>query len=176
MNKIKTLCQYNDPDNHDGKSHKCPLEANDSGFCYWHDKSIDKSGPEVKQALVDYAQSGGMLRGLVLTKAQLEGIDLVNHHKKVGYDFSYCDLYHANLKGGHLFNINLANASIMKADLREANLNCANLENANMLGVKWLGSKFENIKFGAKLKQEKDAEAAKNAGNTTASIDYLEQA
>ncbi len=176
MNKIKTLCQYNDPDNHDGKSHQCPLDANDSGFCYWHDKSIDKSGPEVKQALVDYAQSGGMLRGLVLTKAQLEGIDLVNHHKKVGYDFSHCDLYHANLKGGHLFNINLANASIMKADLRDANLNCANLENANMLGVKWLGSKFENIKFGAKLKQEKDAKAAKNAGNTTASIDYLEQA
>lgn len=176
MSKTKSLCQYQDPEKSTHTSYCCTGEANGSGFCYWHDKSIDKSGAEVKDALEQYAQSGGLLRGIILIKAQLQDIDLVNHHKKLGYDFSYADFYHANLMGGHLFNINLNNASIMKADLRDANLNCANLTHSNMLGVKWQGSKFENIKMGKKIKQEILAKKALQQKDMQTSIDYLEQA
>lgn len=176
MSEIKTKCQYQDPDNNARQTHVCHGAANSSGFCYWHDKSIDKTGLEIKEALEQYAKSGGMLRGVYLTRANLKGVDLVNHNSKIGYDFSYADFYHANLKAGHLFNITLTGASIMKADLRFANLNCANLENANLLGVKWQGSKFENVKVGEKIKQELQAKKALSQGNPQQSIDYLEQA
>jgi len=176
MNKIKLLCQYQDPDSTKQQAFCCQGEANSSGFCFWHDKEIDKSGPDVKPRLENYAQAGGMLRGIILTKAQLESIDLVNHHKKIGYDFSYADFYHANLNSAHMFNINLQHASIMKADLRDSNLNCANLAGTNMLGVKWSGSKFENVKIGNKIKQEYDAKAALLAKDEQANVDFLEQA
>ena len=176
MNKIKLLCQYQDPDSTKEQAFCCQGEANSSGCCYWHDKEIDKSGPEVKDRLEKYAQGGGMLRGIRLSRAQLQGIDLVNHHKKHGYDFSYADFYHADLKNAHLFNINLQHASVMKADLRSANLNCANLAGANMLGVKWIGSKFENVSIGKKIKQEYAAKSALKAKDEQANIDFLEQA
>jgi len=176
MSVIKLLCQYQDPDNNGQQSYCCTGTSNDSGFCYWHDKTVDKSGDEVKHALEHYAQSGGLLRGIILNKTQLQNIDLVNHHNKKGYDFSHADFYHSNLRGAHLFNINLNNASIMKADLRDANLNCANLTNTNMLGVKWRGSKFENIKMGAKIRQEILAKTAIVHKDKQISIDLLEQA
>jgi len=176
MNKIKSLCQYQDPDNSAQQTFCCQEEANDSGFCYWHDKSIDKTGNEVKNKLENYAKSGGLLRGIHLTRANLKNVDLVNHHNKQGYDFSYADFYHADLKGAHLFNINLNQASLMKADLQAANLNCANIQNTNLLGVKWNACKFENIKIGKKLRQELDAKREIKAGNELASHDYLQQA
>lgn len=176
MNEIKSACQYQDPDNSKQNVFRCQGEANRSGFCFWHDKAIDKSGMEVKQRLEEYAKSGGMLRGIFLAKADLHGIDLVNHHHKIGHDFSYADFYHANLNSSHLFNINLQHASIMKADLRDANLNCANLTGANMLGVKWAGSKFENVKIGKKIKQEKLANSAQLVKDPQGYIDFLGQA
>ncbi|TPH14572.1 ion channel [Litorilituus lipolyticus] len=176
MTDKKHTCQYKDPNNTDHSSYCCKEAANSSGYCFWHDKNTDKSTPDVKGKLELHAKSGGMLRGIKLSKAQLEGIDLVNHGHKQGYDFSHADFYHANLKSGHLFNINLMNASVMKADLRDSNLNCANLEKTNMLGVKWSGSKFENVKIGSKLKQEYDAKNAQINKDMAASIDYLEQA
>lgn len=176
MNKIKLLCQYQDPESSEQQAFCCQGEANSSGYCYWHDRTIDKSGSDVKDKLEAYAQNEGMLRGIILANANLQGIDLVNHGKKVGYDFAYADFYHAKLKSAHMFNINLHNASIMKADVRFANLNCADLELTNLLGVKWTGSKFENVKIGKKLKQEIDAKQEAKQGNLQASIDYLEQA
>ncbi|RHW75311.1 ion channel [Colwellia sp. RSH04] len=176
MSDKKQTCQYKDPENTDHSSFYCTEAATSSGYCFWHDKTIDKSTPDIKGKLELHAKNGGMLRGIQLSQSQLEGIDLVNHGKKEGYDFSYADFYHANLKNGHLFNINLTNASLMKADLRDSNLNCANLEKTNMLGVKWSGSKFENVKIGTKLKQEFDAKTAQINKDIPSSIDYLEQA
>lgn len=171
MNKSNNQCQYCEADNN-----FCPNKAEASGFCYWHDKSIDKSSDKVKENLEQYVQNGGFTRGLCLAHADLNGIDLVNHHQKQGYDFSYSDFYHASLNNGHLFNINLFNASLMKADLREANLNCANLSKTNMLGVKWQGSKFENIIIDSYLIQEyKAKDALKNKQSAIAS-DYFQQA
>ncbi len=171
MNKLNHLCQYSDS----GDFH-CQGEANHSGYCYWHDHSIDKSGPEVKAALEKYAKSGGLLRGICLKRANLEKIDLVHHHTKQGYDFSYADFYHANLSGAHLFNINFSNASLMKANLRDANLNCANLEKTNLLGAKWAGSKFENVHIGKNLRQEYSAKNAIKTPDMRLAHDYFEQA
>lgn len=176
MNKEKPLCQYQDPDNSRQEKFCCRELANDSGFCFWHDKTASKSGSEIKSKLENYAKSGGLLRGIALSNAQLQDIDLVNHHNKQGYDFSHADFYHANIRGGHLFNINLHSGSLMKADCREASLNCANLENTNLLGVKWAGSKFENVNIGKKLKQELEAKQAIRKGQSDESLDYLQQA
>jgi hypothetical protein len=171
MKKLNNLCQYKDPE-----GYVCEETANNSNYCYWHDHSIDKTGNEVKQALIDFADSGGLTRGICLKNADLSHIDLVNHHDKKGYDFSYADLYRANLFGAHLFNIKLSKASLMKADLKSAKLNCANLEQTNLLGVKWKGCKIENIIIGNKLNQEILAKKSLKGKNIEEAIDYFEQA
>lgn len=176
MSELKLMCQYQDPEDTEQQSYCCQGAANSSGFCFWHDKKADKSGLDIKNRLQDYAQSGGLLRGIILSNANLERVDLVNHHNKIGYDFSYADFYHAKLTEAHLFNINLQHASIMKANLRDANLNYANLENTNMLGVKWTGCKFENVNLGKKLKQEIEAKKILSDEKRNENIDYLKQA
>lgn len=171
MNKKIKSCNYKDPD-----GHKCPNKANDKGVCYWHDESIDKSGADVKEKLENYARAGGFLRGIFLERADLSGIDLVNHNAKTGFDMSYADLYRANLRNAHMFNICLANASLMKADLTSAKLNCANLSGVNLLGVRWKDSKIENIELSKKLHQEILAKKALKTRNIEQAIDYYEQA
>jgi hypothetical protein len=171
MTKKNNSCNYNDPE-----GYICEEEASNNGYCYWHDHSVDKTGSDVKQALVDFADSGGLTRGICLKNADLSHIDLVNHHDKKGYDFSYADLYRSNLFGAHLFNIKLSKASLMKADLKSAKLNCANLELTNLLGVKWKGCKIENIIIGNKLSQEILAKKSLKDKNIEEAIDYFEQA
>ncbi|MFT5759089.1 MAG: hypothetical protein ACI9LM_003838 [Alteromonadaceae bacterium] len=171
MHKINQLCQYQDP-----KGHTCPNKAGDNVHCYWHDTSVNKSGDEVKGKLQNYARNGGFLRGICLKKANLQGIDLVKHHSKTGYDFSYADFYRVNLKDAHLFNINLTHASLMKTDLTHANLNCGNLKKVNLLGVKWKDCKIENIQIGKSVKQEFQARQETKKGNTEDARDYFEQA
>jgi len=163
-------CNYKDVD-----GFICSAEATESGLCFWHDPDIDKTGPEIKRQLEEYVRSGGQTRGIVLKNADLCNVNLVNHHKKVGFDFSYADLYRANLNGAHLFNIKLENASIMKADLTSANINCANLKGCNLLGVRWQECKVENIKLGKKLRQQKQARVVYKQGELEESIDLLEQ-
>ncbi len=171
MNKNINLCQYDDP-----QGVKCTNVANDSHFCYWHDSSLDKSGSDVKEALVEYTRSGGLTRGICLKGADLQQIDLVNHHHKKGFDFSFTDFYRANLSGAHLFNININGGSLMKSDLRYANLNCGNIENANLLGIKWRGCKIENLTFGKKLKQENQAKDLIKNKQISKALDNFEQA
>ncbi|WP_346776941.1 pentapeptide repeat-containing protein [Thalassotalea sp. G2M2-11] len=172
MDKTSRLCQYDDPE-----GIKCTEESGrHSHYCYWHDTSVDKSGEEVKEALLEYTRSGGMTRGICLKGANLKNIDLVNHYHKQGFDFSYTDFYRADLSGAHLFNINLTQASLMKCDLRYANLNCANLTMANLLGVKWKGCKIEHLMIGKKLIQEQKARQLVKENNKHAALDYFEQA
>jgi len=171
MTKLNKLCRYDDP-----QGYTCKEQANQTGLCYWHDHSIDKTGSEVKQALVDYAKSGGLTRGISLKYADLSHVDLVNHHNKKGFDFTYADFYRANLFGAHLFNINLNKASLMKAELKNANLNCANLKETNLLGARWKNAKIENIQIGKKLSQEVDAQRSLKENNIKQAIDYFEQA
>jgi len=171
MNNNEKCCQFSDPDgNH------CPNLGENSDYCYWHNPDIDKTQDDVKTRLEDYAKTGGFLRGILLKKTQLTGIDLVHHHSKNGYDFSYADFYRANLHNAHLFNCTLNNVSLMKADLREANLHRAKLNNANLLGVRWQGSKIEKIQLGEHLLQQRQAKQAYKNDDQIAAIDYLEQA
>ncbi|GGI70428.1 ion channel [Shewanella gelidii] len=165
------ICCY-----HEDEGFSCSEPAGDSGLCYWHDPRITKNRPDDAKRLEAYAQSGGMMRGLALKRANLAGIDLVKHHSKTGYDMSFCELYRADLNGSHLFNLNLENASLMKADLREANIHCANLLNCNLLGAKWRGARIENIKLGQRIKQENLAIQARQVGERDIAKDYFEQA
>ncbi len=164
-------CKY-----HDHLGDRCEGEAGSSGYCYWHDTDIIKSGPDTASKLEEYAKSGGMLHGLSLKRANLEGINLVKFNSKSGYDFSESDLYRANLRGAHLFNICLIKASLMKADLREANLHCAHLEECNLLGVRLTNSKIDNIRIGKCLIQETIAKKALVGKNINKAIDNYEQA
>ena len=169
-NEIRT-CQYHDPE-----GYICAEPAGDQGLCFWHDPNANKRSDDIKVRLEHYVRNGGQTRGVILKNAKLAQVDLVNHHQKVGYDFSYADFYRADLSSSHLFNIKLANGSLMKADLRHAKLNCATLEHTNLLGVKWQGCKIENIKLGKKLKQEVQAKTTFKQGEIQKALDYLEQA
>lgn len=172
MKALNHICNYVCPDNS-----ACPNQVNDnSDYCYWHDPKADKSEEGTREKLETYAQRGGYLRGVILKGADLSCIDLVNHHNKSGYDFSYADFYRCNMQNSHLFNINFSQASLMKADLREANLNCANISQTNLLGVKWSLSKIENVHFSDKLKQENLASQALKDKNPHLAYDYFEQA
>ncbi|QBF82541.1 pentapeptide repeat-containing protein [Shewanella maritima] len=170
MSEQKPTCCY-----HEDEGFSCTEVAEPSGLCYWHDPRIVKNKPEDKARLEAYAKAGGMLRGISLKRADLAGIDLVKHHSKTGFDMSHAELYRANLRGAHMFNLNLEKASLMKADLRDANVHCANLIGTNLLGVKWRGTKIDNICTGKMLKQEKMAKQAEKVGEMEIALDYYEQ-
>lgn len=131
-----------------------------SGYCFWHDSKFDKSGLELTQKLERYAKRGGLLQGLELKRANLEGLNLVKFDNHEGYDLSYSNFYRANLQGAHLFNSTIKNASLMKADLRDANLHCCKLEDTNLLGMKLDKTRIDNLYLGDKLLQEKQANEA----------------
>lgn len=164
-------CQY-----HDDSGATCKELAGDDGFCFWHSKHSDKSGIDIANKLKEYIYKGGQTRGICLKSCELASIDLVNHGKQHGYDFSYADLYHANLQDAHLFNIQLNNASLMKADLTGANLNCSQLNGCNLLGTRLEHCKIDNIDCGTQLMQEKVALTAKAQGNQEIMMDNLQQA
>jgi len=170
MNLDKPTCCY-----HEDEGFSCHEVAEPSGLCYWHDPRIIKNKPDDKARLEAFARTGGMLRGISLKRANLNGIDLVKHHSKTGFDMTHAELYRANLQGAHMFNLNLEHASLMKADLRDANIHCANLTNTNLLGVKWKGAKIENIYTGKQIKQERMAREADKLGEIEIALDYYEQ-
>ena len=167
----KKICAYED-----NEGFVCNEHANESGLCFWHDPSQDKSGPKVKEKLEQYVRSGEQTRGIILKHADLRQVNLVNHHKKQGFDFSYADLYRAKLECAHLFNIRLDHASLMKANLTAANINCASLRDCNLLGVRWHECKIENIKLGKELRQQRLAKVANQKKAFDDAADLYEQA
>ncbi|GAB1622551.1 ion channel [Agarivorans albus] len=160
----------------DSSGASCKEPALESGLCFWHDPDEDKCGEEIKEKLENHAKNGGMLRGISLKKAKLEGIDLVRYNSKQGYDFSGADLYRSDLRGAHLFNINLQNGSLMKADLRGANLNHADLTKTNLLGAKMDQCKCDSLCVGEKVLQEQLGSAAEQQQDKEAMADYYQQA
>lgn len=155
---------------------QCRLEDAGQGFCFWHDPTIDKAGKALGPELEKVAKDGHKMEGFYLTRANLEGVNLVCHGQKCGYSLARADLYRANLKGAHLFHIDMEEASLMKADCREANLHFANLKRANLLGARFEGAKIENIDWGNQLlHEEKGAEARREKRHDEAN-DFFEQA
>lgn len=163
-------CKYK---SYDGQC--CTEKEIGSGYCFWHDKNIDKSDMELSHKLEKYAQSGGLLQGLCLARANLAHVNLVRHGNKDGYDFRHCDFYRANMNNAHLFNVNLEGSSFMKANLTEANLHCANLHNSNLLGAKLNSVRLDNVKLGSHVQQEAVARRAELRGEREKAIDYYEQ-
>lgn len=146
-----------------------------SGYCFWHDPHVDKSGMNLAERLEAHVRKGGTTKGLKLKRVNLSGINLVNRNGKEGFNLSECDLYRANLKGAHLFNLKLQNGSLMKANLTDSNLHCANLEGTNLLGTKLEGSRIDNIQIGDELLQEKIALQKKKDNDKEAADDNFEQ-
>lgn len=143
---------------------------------FWLEKNPEKRNhPKLREKLEAWSKSGENMHGFSLPYCPLQHINLVDPNHK-GYDMSEADLYHADLTGAHLFSVDLHNASLMKADLSAANLHCANLEGCNLLGVKLDNTKLDNIRWGDKLRQEKQGTTAKKAGNLSLAKDYFQQA
>lgn len=167
----KKMCCYT---NHLGE--RCHSQVHHDKYCYWHDPDIIKSDPDSAEKLEKHARDGGMLHGISLKSANLENLNLVKKGAKLGFDLTGADLYRANLRGAHLFNIILIRASLMKADLSGANIHCAHLEECNLLGVKLADSKIEHIKIGKHIIQEGKAKVLDKQGDKRQAKDYYEQA
>jgi len=170
MSKEEKCCYVN----HFGE--RCSANAHTSKYCYWHDPEIIKSDPDTPKKLEAYARSGGMLHGICLKNANLEDLNLVKRGSKRGFDLTGADLYRANLRGAHLFNVIFIRASLMKADLSDANIHCAHLEECDLLGVKLNDTKIEHIKIGKLLPQEKEAKRLEELGKYEQAKDFYEQA
>lgn len=155
---------------------QCELDDAGKGLCFWHDPTISKAGKNLVSELEAIAKAGHKMEGFSLTRANLEGINLVRHGNPDGYCFASADFYRANLKNAHLFQIDLKDASLMKADCREANLHFANLENTNLLGARFDGAKIENIHWGRRLFHKQKALEAEKSGRHEGALDFLEQA
>jgi len=155
---MTTQCQYRGPNSEVCEDN--PEEGN--SFCYWHDGSHIKSEPYLIERLEQRARTGVPMIGFELRKADLRGIDLVNHNDKAGYQLLHSDLYRCDLRDAHIFHLDLSNSSLMKANLEHANLNNAKLENTNLLGTQLLNTKMENILWNKKILQESLADRSKD--------------
>ena len=164
-------CQYVSP-----QGHQCQQKSESNNLCFWHNTQNRKNDTQLVNKLQEQAKAGISLVGYSLKRADLTDLNLVHHDSKVGYDLSYADLYHANLRGAHLFHIDLHGASLMKADLQNSNIHCANLEDCNLLGVKLTNARIENVFWGKKLLQEKNADRYCREGDHEQMLDSLEQA
>ena len=163
-------CQYTHPSQ--GQCTNNKTSENDEGLCFWHENSI-KECSNLKGQLEEQAQKTESLAGYQLRKAAISGINLVNMGHKEGFKLHDCDLYRADLKEAHLFGCDLSGSSLMKADLRYANLHCANLTGCNLLGTRLEGCRLDNVEWGGRIIQERQAQEAQ----TTASrLDYWQQA
>ncbi|MBU2882228.1 pentapeptide repeat-containing protein [Psychrosphaera sp. B3R10] len=154
---------------------KCKEKDLGTGFCFWHDPIIDKTGMELSERLEAFASSGGLLQGIRLKRANLFHVNLVRPDSPIGYDMRSADLYRANMQEAHLFNLDLSGASLMKANLNEANLHCANLHNCNLLGTKLHGARLDNIKIGDFVQQEAIADSFDKKGLREEAADHYEQ-
>lgn len=165
------MCQYLFEDNS-----LCPLPEHAVGLCFWHSASTDKSTSDIKSQLEQLAHSGVCMEGFILSRANLQNINLVRHGVKAGYSLRRADLYRADLRGAHLFHIDLSGASLMKADCRDANLHFANLTDCNLLGARFEHAKIENIEWGRAFVQEQQGFAYYHAGDVSNARDQFEQA
>ncbi len=125
------------------------------------------------QALEHRAQTGEPMLRFKLSRADLEGVNLVKPNARDGYRLVDSDLYRANLKNAHCFKLDFSGSSLMKADFEYANLHCANLRSCNLLGTKFKHAKIEQVDWGEELLQEQQA---REANSREQALDLYEQA
>ena len=119
----------------------------------------------IREQLESRAKSKKPMDRFSLCRENLEGVNLVHHNSKHGYQLTNSDLYRANLENAHLFMLDLSGSSLMKANLVNANLHYANLEGCDLLGTKLKGAKIEHVNWGDVLVQEKQALQENNRAN-----------
>jgi len=153
---------------------RCEDLVQEDGFCYWHDDTQKKTEIELRERLEKRAATGRPMVGFSLRNVDLQGVNLVRHGSSKGYQLLYSDLYRADLRNAHLFNMDFTGTSLMKAKLSEANLNCSTLLETNLLGVVLDGTKLDNIRWDDAIRQEKLAYATK--GDRAKQRDCFEQA
>ena len=144
----------------DSKRHQCALTARESGLCFWHDPTVDKTGDEIKPQLEVLCHAGKSAEGFSLRNANLVGVQLQRVGTQMGFNLSHADLTHANLTNGHLFRVNFRHSSLHKAKLNHANLNRANMEGASILGTEFELTKMEHVHWGKRILHEKMAHSA----------------
>lgn len=133
---------------------------------YWTTPDPDKLKAGTREQLEKWIENNHDLSHFILRRCDLSGINLTKtpQHPE-SYQLQHCDLYRANLSRAHLFSADFRHACLMKANLSEANLHCANLEDANLLGINLNNAKLDNIHWGDKVIQEKQAIEQQQAGN-----------
>ncbi len=97
-----------------------------------------------------------------LSNCNFSSINLVNNSSKEGYILKDSDLYKSDFKKAHCYKMDFSGSNLMKADFSFANLNSANLRDCNLLGTNFKHAKLENIEWGKKILQEKEAKSTKN--------------
>ena len=132
-----------------------------------------KQPADVKNRLENRARTGRPMEGFLLSRANLEGINLVNSSGTTPYQLIGSDLSRTHLNKAHLFRLDLSGSRLFKADLSEANLHRANLTHCNLLGVKLRDSLLDHINWGDQLYQEKLAAA--NPENAVALYEEAEE-
>ncbi|CAJ1873292.1 hypothetical protein PEKONANI_03154 [Aeromonas jandaei] len=133
----------------------CNEEAGEHDLCHWHDPHTNKQDPHTAESLEQYVRAGGLCHGLQLARANLAGLNLVNKGSKQGFSLEQCNLYRANLRGGHLYGLRMKGGSLMKADLSDANLHCAILDDVNLLGIRWHNTRLDNMQTGKRVMQDR---------------------
>jgi len=143
---------------------------------HWTSANADRPPLDTKTRLQSWAVKSNDLRGFVLRRCDLSGINLsktADHPQ--GYMLQGADLYRANFSHAHLFSADLSGAVLMKANFNGANLQSANLENANLLGIQLDHAKLHNIHWGERVVQEQQAVAEEKRGSMERAADlYLE--
>ena len=133
----------------------CHEEAGEHDLCHWHDPHTNKQDAHTAQALEQYVRAGGLCHGLQLARANLTGLNLVKKESDQGFLLEQCNLYRANLQGGHLYGLRMKGGSMMKANLSDANLQCATLDDINLLGIRWHNTRLDNMQTGKGVMQDR---------------------
>ena len=133
----------------------CSEEAGEHELCHWHDPHRPHQEAHTAEALEQYVRAGGLCHGLQLSRANLAGLNLVNKESDQGFLLEQCNLYRANLRGGHLYGLRMKGGSLMKADLSDANLQCATLDDVNLLGIRWHNTRLDNMQTGKRVMQDR---------------------
>lgn len=143
---------------------RCPaaVEDRERDLCFWHDVEISKEGPDVRERLEAWAESGQSMEGFLLRYAALEGLKLSTKRSR---DLRRANLFRANLQGASLFNVDLRGAVLLKANLAGANLNEALLQDAELLGINLDGTRLESVEWGELCLNEQQAIQAEREGN-----------
>ena len=155
---------------------RCQHFVDANGLCFWHNPHADKKNVNIKGHLEQMARQGKSLEGFCLAHADLSGVNLVRSGTHEPTNLADADLYRANLKHAHFFNVDISGGSLMKADLTGANFNLANLSGTNLLGTKFNQTKLENVTWGEYLLQEKQAREHKSKGDKRNTLRLFKEA